>query len=95
MTTVNGPRSISGSWMEPALTNGVIQNYTLTISNEEMEVVAINISETNFTANMLSPFTLYTFEVVALTNAGAGMGASSTATTAEAGRTSVVHFVLF
>ena len=88
MTTVNGPRSISVSWMEPAQTNGVIQSYMLTISNEEMEVATNSTSETNFTEYMLIPFTLYTFEVVAVTNAGAGRGALSNATTEEAGRTS-------
>jgi hypothetical protein len=42
--------------------------------------------ETEFTATSLSPFTNYTFEVAAVTSAGAGMSAVLTVTTDQAGK---------
>ena len=81
--TVNGPRSISLAWMEPAQRNGIIQHYILTTRS------AINFTNitmgTSLNLDALEPFTEYMFEVVAVTGAGSGMAAMTNATTDQDG----------
>ena len=45
-----------------------------------------SVTDTTFVADMLSPFTSYSFEVAAVTNAGIGMSVMTIAITDEDGK---------
>ncbi|ORU94949.1 MAG: hypothetical protein A6F71_10065 [Cycloclasticus sp. symbiont of Poecilosclerida sp. M] len=89
--TVNGPESITISWQEPEITNGLITSYRLTISIDSGPLNTNDIEDTTFIADMLSPFTNYSFEVAAVTSAGTGMSATTIAITAEDGKLSEIN----
>ncbi len=84
--TVNGPNSITASWQEPETTNGIIIRYLVNVTRGSESVMNEMTVETNFTAMDLLPFTEYTFDVAAVTSAGAGMSGMATATTAQDGK---------
>ena len=88
-----GPTSITVTWQTPAITNGVIVRYELSVSSDPLSGSGqgefnITDSKLEFTATMLSPFTNYTFEVAAVTGAGHGMSVTLTETTEEDGKSS-------
>jgi hypothetical protein len=79
--------SITVSWLAPEITNGLIIHYLVNVTDGSQLIRETMMSmETEFTATSLSPFTNYTFEVAAVTSAGAGMSAVLTVTTEQAGK---------
>jgi hypothetical protein len=84
--TINSD-SITVSWLQPEITNGLIIHYLVDVTDGSQLIRETMMSmETEFTATSLSPFTNYTFEVAAVTSAGAGMSAVLTVTTDQAGK---------
>ena len=81
-----GPRSINISWMIPETTNGNIIHYLVNVRRGS-ELITTNATRMNteFAANNLSPFTNYTFEVAAVTSAGAGASVMIIAATQQDG----------
>ena len=63
-----GPRSILLSWDEPAQSNGVLIVYTVLVGENETADVVPPTVEYNVTG--LTPYTQYTFSVMACTSAG-------------------------
>ena len=91
---VTGSTSITVTWQTPAITNGVIVRYELSISSDALTGSGqgefnITDSELEFTATMLSPFTSYTFEVAAVTGAGRGASVTVIDITDEDGKPSI------
>ena len=82
--TVDGPNSLTASWLEPAVLNGVLMHYLVNVSTTSGLTNSMT-NSTTFTADSLTPFTDYTFEVAGVTGAGAGPSISMTSTTAQAG----------
>ena len=89
--TVDGPNSLTASWLEPAVLNGVLMHYLVNVSATSGLAIFTNTmtSDTTFTADSLTPFTGYTFEVAGVTGAGAGPSVSMTSTTTQAGESRV------
>ena len=85
---VNGSRSISITWLEPEQPNGVIVSYVITIRIGSIVIRNASISSTTtyFVAFKLDPFTVYTFEVTAMTSVGPGNSNTVIARTDEEGR---------
>ena len=88
---VNGPTSITVTWMAPMTLNGIIVRYELSISSMSLGssgLGSFNITDSRleYNATMLSPFTNYTFEVAAVTGAGRGASVTVTDTTDEDGK---------
>ena len=86
MAVVNDSRSISLTWMAPEIINGRLLMYVLTTLNGDNVISTVNITDVSSTVELLDPFVLYTFRVVAVTGAGPGPGAEITATTDQAGK---------
>ncbi len=93
MAVVNGSTSIMLSWVVPEEVNGIIVRYELTISSNSLGQGNFSISGAafEFTAMMLSPFTIYTFEVAAVTGAGRGASVTVTDITYEDGKSQPYH----
>lgn len=73
--------SLDVTWSPPAVPNGEIILYNLTLDGE---VIFSTESELSYSVTGLQPFTVYVFSIVACTVRGCGSSNQSTARTAEA-----------
>jgi hypothetical protein len=63
------------SWQPPAIPNGVVQSYTLSLLSPGSEDVPQDLGSTTaltFSVTSLTPYTMYTVIVAAITRAGQG-----------------------
>ena len=82
-----GPESVTVSWQEPEITNGVIIHYLVTvISGPQLINEDEMTTDLSFSADELTPFTNYTFAVSAVTSAGEGLSVELTVITAQDGK---------
>ena len=73
--------SVNLTWDEPAMSNGIIRNYTVTVLDDVMDVVQNQtVSNMMSVITQLTPDTLYMFNVTAVT-IRSGDPASETLTT--------------
>ena len=73
--------SVNLTWDEPAMSNGIIRNYTVTVLDDVMDVVQNQtVSNMMSVITQLTPDTLYMFNVTAVT-VRSGDPASVTLTT--------------
>ena len=85
--TSTGSEFINVSWLEPDIINGTIVHYLVNVRDgSQLISESVMVSDNFFMANSLLPFTNYTFEVAAVTGAGAGMSAVLTVATLQDGK---------
>ena len=79
--------TITLNWTEPAVPNGVVTGYVITVTNGVIgEVFTVNTTDTEFEVTGLTPYTNYTFTVAAVNGAGVGNASNPvTVQTAEGG----------
>ena len=84
------------NWTEPAVPNGVVTGYVITVTNGVTgEVFTVNTTDTEFEVTGLTPYTNYTFTVAAVNGAGVGNASNPvTVQTAEGGVYSTCHYIL-
>ena len=96
---MNNATSITVTWMTPAVLNGNITRYELTLSSSSPSALgqgnfSIITIMLEYTASSLSPFTEYTFEAAAVTGAGRGASVTVTVRTDEDGNILNTFFLL-
>lgn len=80
-----GSRHVRISWDPPAMSNGLLVNYTVSVGGEDMAATPPNVLDYNVTE--LLPFTAYNFSVMACTSAGCVESSTLTVTTREDSKT--------
>ena len=91
MFTINNSTSVTLTWQQPAMLNGIIRNYTITVLDSNMNSVQ-NITASNLTSviTQLTPNTSYVVNVSGVT-VRAGDAASITFTTPPCKYTYTYH----
>jgi len=85
--TVVNSTTIQIDWIVPAITNGIIRYYTVVYRlNNSMVLMELNSTDTTALVTGLTPFTYYTFHLLAVTVARSIAGENVTARTDEAGK---------
>ena len=80
--TVVNSTTVSLTWSEPLLPNGVITSYTITYNSSGTQIlVTIDARADNFLISRLDEFTVYEIFIHASTRIGPGPSASLTVTT--------------
>ena len=73
-------------WSEPAIPNGIIIRYTLTLSNSSYtDEISLNSTDLSYRAENLNEFTNYAFRVTSSTRVGEGLATMTVAQTDEDG----------
>ena len=75
------------NWTEPAVPNGAVTSYVITVTNGVTgEVFTVNTTDTEFEVTGLTPYTNYTFTVAAVNGVRVGSASNPvTVQTAEGG----------
>ena len=72
----NPRRQLQASWTAPNPANGIIRNYTIVCNRDQETNITVSITDTMMMSTLLDnlvPFTNYTCEVSATTDAGMGV----------------------
>ena len=89
--------TITLNWTAPAVPNGVVTGYVITVTNGVTgEVFTVNTTDTELEATGLTPYTNYTFKEAAVNGAGVGHASNPvTAQTAEGSAYLSLHIYIY